>query len=126
MRSRFLCHRSSSSVPRPASRGRTSPFLAGSSVGLTLPASPLASHASAHRHLHHKMGSVHAFRSELDNWVRSRGAGAFSVDSTPAIQLTNLPSDFDVLDFDISSDGHQIVLERAEAHSEIVLFDLHT
>jgi hypothetical protein len=25
MRSRFLCHRSSSSVPRPASRGRTSP-----------------------------------------------------------------------------------------------------
>lgn len=39
-------------------------------------------------------------------------------------QLTNLPPDFDVRDFDISSDGREVVLERAQAHSDVVLFDL--
>ncbi|HEY6464891.1 MAG TPA: hypothetical protein VIY69_02800, partial [Candidatus Acidoferrales bacterium] len=39
-------------------------------------------------------------------------------------QLTNLPADFDVRDFDISPDGHEVVLERAQAHSDVVLFDL--
>jgi Tol biopolymer transport system component len=39
-------------------------------------------------------------------------------------QLTNLPSDFDVSDFDISGDGRDLVLERAQAHSDVVLFDL--
>jgi Tol biopolymer transport system component len=39
-------------------------------------------------------------------------------------QLTNLPSDFDVRDFDISPDGREVVLERAQAHSDVVLFDL--
>jgi Tol biopolymer transport system component len=39
-------------------------------------------------------------------------------------QLTNLTPDFDVRDFDISPDGHEVVLERVQEHSEVVLLDL--
>jgi Tol biopolymer transport system component len=39
-------------------------------------------------------------------------------------QLTNLPPDFDIRDFDISPDGREVVLERVQEHSEVVLVDL--
>lgn len=39
-------------------------------------------------------------------------------------QLTRLPNDFDVRDFDVSPDGREIVLERVQEHSDIVLIDL--
>jgi len=39
-------------------------------------------------------------------------------------QLTQLPPDFDLQDFDISPDGRQVVLERVEERSEVVLADL--
>ena len=39
-------------------------------------------------------------------------------------QLTNLAPDFDVSDFDVSPDGHEIVLERVQQRSNIVLMDL--
>jgi Tol biopolymer transport system component len=39
-------------------------------------------------------------------------------------QLTNLSPDFDVRDFDISPDGREVVLERAQERSDIVLLDL--
>jgi Tol biopolymer transport system component len=39
-------------------------------------------------------------------------------------QLTDVGPDFDIRDFDISPDGREIVLERAQEHSEIVLIDL--
>jgi Tol biopolymer transport system component len=39
-------------------------------------------------------------------------------------QLTDLAPDFEVRDFDISPDGREIVLERAQAHSDVVLLDL--
>ena len=39
-------------------------------------------------------------------------------------QLTKLGPDFDVSGFDISRDGHEIVLERREESSQIVLLDL--
>ena len=39
-------------------------------------------------------------------------------------QLTNLPSDFDIHDFDLSPDGHEVVLERVEDRSHVVLIDL--
>src|SRR5580693_2055352 len=35
-------------------------------------------------------------------------------------QLTNLPPDFDIRDFDISADGHDIVLERVQERSDVV------
>jgi Tol biopolymer transport system component len=39
-------------------------------------------------------------------------------------QLTNLAPDFDVRAFDISPDGREVVLERAQEHSDVVLLDL--
>jgi len=39
-------------------------------------------------------------------------------------QLTNLPGDFNIRDFDISMDGHEAVLERVEERSDIVLLEL--
>ncbi|HEU5402693.1 MAG TPA: hypothetical protein VFU86_15130, partial [Terriglobales bacterium] len=39
-------------------------------------------------------------------------------------QLTNLPPDFDIDDFDISPDGQEIVLERVRQRSDVVLVDL--
>jgi Tol biopolymer transport system component len=39
-------------------------------------------------------------------------------------QLTNLPSDFNVRDFDLSPDGHEVVLERVQDRSGIALLNL--
>ena len=39
-------------------------------------------------------------------------------------QLTKLPSDFDIRDFDISPDGHEVVLERVQERSDVVMLDL--
>ena len=39
-------------------------------------------------------------------------------------QLTDLPADFDIRDFDISPDGHEVVLERMQEHSDVVMLDL--
>jgi Tol biopolymer transport system component len=39
-------------------------------------------------------------------------------------QLTNLPVDFDIRDFDISPDGREVVLERVQERSDILLLDL--
>lgn len=39
-------------------------------------------------------------------------------------QLSNLPADFDIRDFDISPDGREVVLERLHEHSDVMLLDL--
>ena len=39
-------------------------------------------------------------------------------------QLTNLSPDFDIRDFDISPDGLEVVLERVQEHSDVVLLEL--
>jgi len=39
-------------------------------------------------------------------------------------QLTNLSPGFDIRDFDISSDGREVVLERLQERSDLVLLDL--
>jgi Tol biopolymer transport system component len=39
-------------------------------------------------------------------------------------QLTNLAPDFDIRDFDISPDGREVVLERLQERSDVVLMDL--
>jgi dipeptidyl aminopeptidase/acylaminoacyl peptidase len=38
-------------------------------------------------------------------------------------QLTNLAPDFDIRDFDISPDGREVVLERVQERSDVVLLD---
>ena len=39
-------------------------------------------------------------------------------------QLTNLAPEFDIRDFDISPDGREVVLERVQERSDVVLLDL--
>jgi Tol biopolymer transport system component len=39
-------------------------------------------------------------------------------------QLTNFGSDFEIRDFDISPDGREVVLERMQEHSDVVLMEL--
>lgn len=39
-------------------------------------------------------------------------------------QLTQFAPDFDVRDFDISPDGREVVLERVQERSDVVLLDL--
>jgi Tol biopolymer transport system component len=39
-------------------------------------------------------------------------------------QLTNLPPAFDIRDFDLSPDGREVVLERVQERSDVVLLDL--
>ena len=39
-------------------------------------------------------------------------------------QLTNLTPDFGIRDFDISPDGRELVLERVQERSDVVLLDL--
>jgi Tol biopolymer transport system component len=39
-------------------------------------------------------------------------------------QLTRLPEDFDIRDFDVSPDGREVVLERLQERSDVVLMDL--
>jgi Tol biopolymer transport system component len=39
-------------------------------------------------------------------------------------QVSNLSSDFDIQDFDVSPDGREVILERREERSDIVLVDL--
>ena len=39
-------------------------------------------------------------------------------------QLSNFSPDFDIRDFDISPNGHEVVLERAQERSDVVLLDL--
>jgi hypothetical protein len=39
-------------------------------------------------------------------------------------QLSNFSPDFDIRDFDISPDGREVVLERVQERSDVVLLDL--
>jgi Tol biopolymer transport system component len=39
-------------------------------------------------------------------------------------QLTRLPPDFDVRDFDISPDGREVILERVQERSDVVLLEI--
>jgi Tol biopolymer transport system component len=45
------------------------------------------------------------------------------LDSGAERRLTHLAPDFDVRDFDVSADGREIVLERVQEHSDVVLID---
>ena len=39
-------------------------------------------------------------------------------------QLTDLPADFTVRGFDVSADGREVVFERVQEHSDVVVIDL--
>ena len=56
--------------------------------------------------------------------IGHKNVWSIDLDTGAERQLTNLAPDFEVGDFDISPDGREIVLERAQAHSEVVLLDM--
>jgi Tol biopolymer transport system component len=56
--------------------------------------------------------------------IKHKNLWAADLETGAEQQLTNLPDDFDVRDFDISSDGKQVVFERLQERSDIRLMDL--
>ncbi len=56
--------------------------------------------------------------------IQHKDLWLINLDSGAERQLTNLPSGFDVRHFDLSPDGHEVVLERVQDRSEIALLDL--
>jgi Tol biopolymer transport system component len=55
--------------------------------------------------------------------IQHKNLWLIDLESGAGRQLTNLPPDFDVRDFDISPDAREVVLERAQERSDIVLLD---
>jgi Tol biopolymer transport system component len=65
-------------------------------------------------------GSLVVLRGEMQHknlWLVDLQTGAER-------QLTDLPSDFDTRDFDVSPDGREVVLERMQERSDVVMLDL--
>jgi Tol biopolymer transport system component len=56
--------------------------------------------------------------------IQHKNLWRIDLESGAETQLTNLPADFDLRDFDISPDGRDVVLERTQEHSDIVQLDL--
>lgn len=56
--------------------------------------------------------------------IRHKDLWVVDLSSGKETQLTRLPADFNIRDFDVSADGKEILLERVEDHSDIVLIDL--
>jgi len=56
--------------------------------------------------------------------IQHKNLWRIDLDTGAETQLTNLPADFDIRDFDISPDGRDVVLERTQEHSDIVQLDL--
>jgi Tol biopolymer transport system component len=56
--------------------------------------------------------------------IQHQNLWLIDLDTGAERQLTNLTPDFDIRDFDISPDGREVVLERAQERSDIVLLDL--
>jgi Tol biopolymer transport system component/DNA-binding winged helix-turn-helix (wHTH) protein len=56
--------------------------------------------------------------------IQHKDLWLINLDSGAERQLTNLPSGFDIRDFDLSPDGHEVVLERVQDRSDIALLDL--
>jgi Tol biopolymer transport system component len=65
----------------------------------------------------HELAFLRGSIEHKDLWLTDPDTGAER-------QLTTLPIDFDIRDFDISPDGREVVLERVQERSDIVLLDL--
>jgi dipeptidyl aminopeptidase/acylaminoacyl peptidase len=64
--------------------------------------------------------SVVVLRGEIQH----KNLGLIDLETGAERQLTNLPSGFDLRDFDISPDGSEVVLERVQERSDVVMLDL--
>ena len=90
--------------------------------GVTHPLPSLTNLTRGARHLKFLSGGrgIAFLRGSIEHkdlWLTDPDTGAER-------QLTNLPDDFDIRDFDISPDGREVVLERVQERSDIVLLDL--
>jgi Tol biopolymer transport system component len=56
--------------------------------------------------------------------IRHKDLWIVDVASGRERRLTQLPADFNIRDFDVSADGRELLLERVEDHSDIVLIEL--
>jgi Tol biopolymer transport system component len=56
--------------------------------------------------------------------IQHKNLWRIDLDTGAERQLTNLNPDFDIRDFDISPDGREVVLERAQERSDVALLDL--
>ena len=105
----------------------------GADIGTTFPVKAVTAEASAHalpaltltrgaRRLAFLPGgrALVFLRGEIQH----KNLWLIDLDSGAERQLTNLPSDFDIRDFDISADGRDLVLEREQERSNVVLLDL--
>ncbi len=59
----------------------------------------------------------------LQGDIQHKNLWLIDLDTGAERQLTNLPPEFDIRDFDISPDGREIVLERVQQRSDVVLLD---
>lgn len=55
--------------------------------------------------------------------IRHKDLWSIDLDTGAEQQLTKLPADFDIRDFDLSPDGRELVMERVQERSDIVLLD---
>jgi Tol biopolymer transport system component len=60
----------------------------------------------------------------LQGEIQHKNLWLMDLESGAKRQLTNLAPDFDIRDFDISPDGREVVLERLQERSDVVLLDL--
>jgi Tol biopolymer transport system component len=56
--------------------------------------------------------------------IQHKNLWLIDLDTGAERQLTNLAADFDIRDFDISPDARNVVLERVQERSDVVLLDL--
>jgi Tol biopolymer transport system component len=105
----------------------------GADVGTTFPIKAVNADASAYRlpPLTLTRGARHvSFMPRRRSLLVLRGEihhkDLWSIDLETGVEhrVTNLAPDFDVRDFDVSPDGREIVLERAQQQSDIVLIEL--
>jgi dipeptidyl aminopeptidase/acylaminoacyl peptidase len=55
--------------------------------------------------------------------IQHKNLWVVNLDTNAERQLTDLAPDFDIRDFDISPDGREVVLERVQERSDVVLLD---
>lgn len=62
----------------------------------------------------------------LQGEIHHKNLWSVDLESGVTSQLTNLPTNFDVRDFDVSPDGGEVILERAQVNSQVVVIDRAT
>ena len=103
----------------------------GPDVGTTFPVRAVDSSGRPHHlpHLALTRGARHmVFGGErslivLRGEIRHKNLWAIDLDAGTERQLTDVPPDFYIRDFDVSADGRELVVEQEQEHSDILLIE---